>query len=428
MKQYNVDFHMHGPFAAGTSKNLSVEKNAEMGYYKGLDVVPVGDLTHKPWFDLVFSKLEVEDEVWFYRFKDKSNNEKRISFVLSTEVQLNDRSHHLVIFPDKKKILEFREKIKPFSKGLDGVLDGRPWLKINSKQFAKICVDLELIFGPAHAFTPYFGVYAHFDSLKDAYGEYFEDMDFLELGLSADGFLANNIEELKNKSFLSNSDAHSFWPNKLGREFNRILLEKPSFYEFKKAFNKKDGRKITLNVGLNPKEGKYHMTACNKCYKIYSWKKALELNRRCSCGGIIKKGVYDKIMELAHYKIMPYNRPDYKYILPLSEIIALQYATKNVLSKKVQSKWWEMVEKGNSEINILLDMPEKELFELDNSLYKYILAFRNNFVVYKPGGGGNYGEPIITFSKDEKRIAEKKIEDYIAGKDKAFENKQKTLF
>jgi PHP family Zn ribbon phosphoesterase len=76
-------------------------------------------------------------------------------------------------------------------------MDGRPWLKTNAEQIAKICVNNNLLFGPAHAFTPYFGVYAHYNSLVEAYGEWFDKVSFLELGLSADSYLANNIAELK---------------------------------------------------------------------------------------------------------------------------------------------------------------------------------------------------------------------------------------
>jgi PHP family Zn ribbon phosphoesterase len=61
MEFYNIDFHIHGLLQEEHSKNLSVEKIAEMGYYKGLNISPVGDLTHKGWFDNVFSKLQEEE-------------------------------------------------------------------------------------------------------------------------------------------------------------------------------------------------------------------------------------------------------------------------------------------------------------------------------------------------------------------------------
>ena len=65
MIKYNSDLHIHGPFAGGTSKNLSVDKIAEMGFYKGLNICPLGDLTHKTWMESVFEKLSYEDETFF---------------------------------------------------------------------------------------------------------------------------------------------------------------------------------------------------------------------------------------------------------------------------------------------------------------------------------------------------------------------------
>ena len=191
--------------------------------------------------------MQYDDECFFYDFETVFGK-KRSYFVLSTEVQAKDRTHHLILFPDKKSVLEFREKIKSYCNNMDGPMDGRPWLKANAEEIAKICVDLNLVFGPCHAYTPYFGVYAHYNSLKEAYGKYFDNVDFLELGLSADSYLANNIEELKSITFLSNSDAHSFWPHRLGREFNVFKLEKPNYFELEKALHKKDFRELELNV------------------------------------------------------------------------------------------------------------------------------------------------------------------------------------
>ncbi len=59
--------------------------------------------------------------------------------------------------------------------------------------------------------------------LIDCYGKM---PDFLELGLSADSDMADTIEELENIPFLTNSDAHSPWPHRLGREFNELEIAK----------------------------------------------------------------------------------------------------------------------------------------------------------------------------------------------------------
>ena len=430
MQTYNADFHIHGPYAGGTSKNLSVEKISEMGYYKGLNISPLGDLTHKSWSSDVFCKLQYENEEFFYDIKTIFG-EKRMNFILSTEVQAKDRTHHLILFPDKETTLKFREKIKPFCNNMDGPMNGRPWLNLNAENIAKICVELDLVFGPAHAYTPYFGVYAHYNSLREAYGKYFDNLDFLELGLSCDSYLANNIEELKNISFLSNSDAHSFWPHRLGREFNILKLDKPNYYEIEKAFHKKNGRDLVLNAGLDPKEGMYHRTRCKNCLRFYDLDEAEKLNWKCVCKGLIKKGVLERIIEIAP-KQQTYNRPEYKHILPLAEIIAFSLKSNNILSEKVQKIWWDFIKITETEINALLYFPESELEKINPEITNYILAFRKGFVSYFPGGAGQYGYPLIAFSDNEmkennKKILEK-IEEYKKNTSLTISQNQKKLF
>lgn len=411
MQTYNADFHIHGPYAGGTSKNLCVEKIAEMGFYKGLAINPLGDLTHKTWFDMVFAKLQYENECFFYDVKTIFG-EKRNYFILSTEVQAKDRTHHVILFPDKKSVLDFREKIGPYCKHMDGPMDGRCWLSLDAESIAKICVESDLVFGPAHAYTPYFGVYAHYNSLKQAYGKYFEEIDFLELGLSADSYIANNIEELKPITFLSNSDAHSFWPHRLGREFNVMKLNKPNYYEVEKALHKKEGRDLILNAGLDPKEGMYHRTRCKGCLTFYSLQEAEKLKWKCSCGQQIKKGVKERIEEISS-KAQSYERPEYKHILPLAEIIAFSLKSDNPLAEKVQKIWWDFIKVSETEIQSLLYLSENKLNEINPEIAKHIMAFRNSFVSYFPGGGGQYGKPIIAFSKAEKEENDKKIEEEI---------------
>jgi PHP family Zn ribbon phosphoesterase len=51
------------------------------------------------------------------------------------------------------------------------------------------------------------------------------NIDFLELGLSADTSYGAAITDLAEVPFLSNSDAHSPLPEKIGREFNCIRVK-----------------------------------------------------------------------------------------------------------------------------------------------------------------------------------------------------------
>ena len=58
----------------------------------------------------------------------------------------------------------------------------------------------------------------------------------VELGLSADTEIADEISELKDKYFVTNSDAHSL--PRIAREYNKLLVENISFKEVFKAILK----------------------------------------------------------------------------------------------------------------------------------------------------------------------------------------------
>ncbi|MFA4907338.1 MAG: phosphotransferase, partial [archaeon] len=158
-------------------------------------------------------------------------------------------------------------------------------------------------------------------------------------------------------------------------------------------------------------EGKYHCSACNSCYAKFSLAEAGKLGWKCpNCNGAIKKGVRDRIMELANHKeeIHPDFRPDYSRLLPLAEIIQLSMGIASPTNEKVQAKWKEYIDAFGTEINVLVEAKAEDLLCTDKSSAESILAFRNGWVHYIPGGGGNYGKPIICLSQREFDL--KKIE------------------
>jgi uncharacterized protein (TIGR00375 family) len=217
--------------------------------------------------------------------------------------------------------------------------------------------------------------------------------DFLELGLSADSDMADTIEELQNVPFLTNSDAHSPWPHRLGREFNELEISKLTFEGVKDAILNMN---IKVNYGFDPRLGKYHLTACSKCYTQYVIEDAIEMKMRCPCGGKIKKGVDYRIHELSKWKKPhhPIHRPPYIHILPLAEIISITHG-KGVTTVFVQKIWKEMVTKFNNEITALIHAPMNDLKIVDPKVADVIRAFRNNTLQIKSGGGGEYGEIIL---------------------------------
>ena len=223
--------------------------------------------------------------------------------------------------------------------------------------------------------------------------------DFVELGLSADTLMADTVSELKDFVFLTNSDAHSPWPHRLGREFNQIELDDISYSSIKKAFKNKD---VKANYGLVPNLGKYHMTACTKCHKLIDPLEARENKMKCSCGGTIKKGVDFRISEIADLDkpVHPSFRPKYVHLMPLAEIISSVY-DKGVTTKFVQGIWQRLIDNFGTEINVLIDVPLDEISNVDGNVALAIESFRNNTIKVIPGGGGQYGQ--ILFKKEEKK-------------------------
>ena len=424
--KYNIDLHIHSPYASGVSKNMSLPLLAKEAKLKGLNVLGTGDILHPDWFNHVKENLILEKEN--YVFKDDKGSENKTYFILTTEVETSGRVHHLLFFRDFSQVLEFKKDIEKFSSDMSVYGGGRPRLSIGPSTLLDLCIKHDIIIGPAHAFTPYFGIFSGNDSLKEAYGENYKEVRFIELGLSADTLSANVIPELKDLKFFSFSDAHSPNSYRIGREYVCAEMEKPNFESIKNLLYNLGNNKILFNVGYNPEEGKYNKTACRDCKKIHTLVDAEKNKWRClKCRGILKKGVADRIIEIAKLQgnielKQIAIRPEYKYLIPLAQIIQMKIGKNGMYNKRVLEKYKKLITKY-TEIEIMLELPEEMLKEIDEDVAKYVIAFRKGLVVFRPGGGGHYGVPFICFSEEEKK---QKLAEILKEQEIPFV--QKTLF
>ncbi|MDP2767290.1 MAG: TIGR00375 family protein [Candidatus Methanoperedens sp.] len=377
--QVNADLHIHSKYSMATSPKMDLPTIASESRKKGIQLVATGDCLHPKWLAEI-KKLKEEKGV--FKLNDTC-------FVLTTEVEDMNQVHHLLIIPSISKAQELYEFMKPRSKDIDS--DGRPNVRMDGEEIAQAAKDAGALIGPAHAFTPWTAMYASHNSLKDCYGDMAEHIYFLELGLSADTSYADRISELRCLTFLSNSDAHSPYVNKLAREFNRFEIIDISFDELKMAIIREKGRKPVLNVGFYPEEGKYNESACIRCYRHYTLRESIIKGWSCSCGATIKKGVKDRVNELATYDEPrhPAHRPPYLHLIPLSEIIAMALGM-GTNTKGVQGIWNALIERYGSEVAVLVDADIKNS-GVDESVINAILAFRCGKVKVHPGGGGQYG-------------------------------------
>ena len=367
----NVDLHIHSRFSGGTSKDMNIGNILKYGKLKGLNIIGTGDCTHTDYLE------EIK------QYKDRE-------LVLTTEIEDKNRVHHLILLPSISKVEELREVLKKYSKDID--TEGRPHVSINGAELLEIVKDVDGLIGPAHSFTPWTSIYKSFDSIYDCYNK---KPDFVELGLSADTDMADMIPELRDLPFLSNSDAHSYHPHRLGREFNQIEVDyiggvEDNFEQIKKAIKH---NKILANYGLDPKLGKYHLTACSKCHTRFKLEDAKKYNWKCpKCGGSIKKGVLSRVEELSDGKIEhPEFRPPYYKLIPLAEMISLTIG-KGIFTKAVQSLWEEFIKKYGNEIEVLINADIEELAKIHPKVAETINLFRRGKIYIYPGGGGEYGK------------------------------------
>lgn len=376
----NADLHVHSKYSMATSKNMNPENMAIESAKKGLNLVATGDAPHSKWLEELENSLTEIDDTGIYKTKDNIPDNKT-HFITTVEVEDNERIHHLLIIPSLETAWQMRDEFK--AKNLDA--DGRPKLRMNGQEIMDVARDYDCLLGPAHIFTPWTGIYKSYDSIVDCYNR---KPDFVELGLSSDSMLADSIDELRSYTFLSNSDSHSPWPHRIGREFNKMEVRQLSFNEIRRSL--KDN-KVLENYGFNPRMGKYHETGCIKCYRIYDIHEAVKKDMKCDCGGRIKRGVKARIEELANNNQPNKDRPHYQYMLPLAELLSTAH-DKGITTKYVQTRYDNLIKNFDNEINVLINIAIKEIETIDKKLAKIIDSYRQNTLEVIPGRGGLYGK------------------------------------
>ena len=204
------------------------------------------------------------------------------------------------------------------------------------------------------------------------------------------------ISQLDRLCLVSNSDAHSAWPWRLGREANVFDLEHPTYDNLIGAISDKDPRRFLFTIETSPTYGKYHWTGHRECQISMSGSDARKLNDKCpKCGKRMTQGVEERVEELADRPdgYVPKNAIGYRHLLPLSEIIAMVIGEVNPGSTKVWDKYNLLVGKFGSEYSVMLDVPEDELLRVAGpEISIAILRARNDDIFVEPGYDGVYGK------------------------------------
>ena len=314
-------------------------------------------------------------------YKDK------VCILLGSEVETSEKgrngksgsAHNICFFPYLKDIKGFSNEL---SKHVKNITLSTQRSDLSGYDLVDIVEKYNGIVIPAHIFTPHKSYYGNCtDRLKDIFREKYDKIFAVELGLSSDTFLADEISELENKTFVTNSDAHSL--PKIAREYNKMLVEDISFKEIVKALKNEDGRKIVANYGLDPKLGKYHRSFCEDCKDSIEIDEAATVCPKCG-GQNITFGVFDRIELIKDKKETksPENRPPYIYQVPLSFI-------PGVGGKTVE----KLLSHFENEMNVLHKISEDDIEAVvGEKVAKNIVNSMNGKMHVHSGGGGVYGK------------------------------------
>jgi uncharacterized protein (TIGR00375 family) len=401
-----ADLHIHSRYSRATSQQMSIEEIARFAQIKGLNLVGTGDFTHPKWLKEIQETLVPEPDTGIYKVASKPTSPVR--FMLTTEVctifdfgNESKKVHHVVLAPSIDVAVQIDDVLKRYG---DLGADGRPVLNMTAPLLVEEVMQTssENMVFPAHAWTPWFsvfGAFSGFDSIEDCYQDMTKHIHALETGLSSDPPMNWRLSKLDKFTLVSNSDCHSFWPWRMGREANVFELESISYHEVVDAVRSKDPARFKFTIETDPAYGKYHWTGHRNCNVSLSSQEAIKLGNICPvCRRKLTKGVEQRVEELADRPagFSSGNVPGFVHLLPLSEIIA---AVLNVDSPSTQAVWKIynlLIGKFGDEYTVLMDASRDALDEVvDASVADAVLKVRAGSVNIVPGYDGVYGKLVL---------------------------------
>src|SRR5699024_1417656 len=252
---------------------------------------------------------------------------ENVTLILGAEIEVYDEHckgplHTLCFFPTLEKMRQFTEwlvgKMKNITLSSQRYYGTGKALQYETKRLDGLCIT-------AHVFTPFKSLYGK--GVHESLTEVF-DPDLREgiaPGLTSDTKMADQIAELHDYTYVTNSDAHSL--AKIAREYQKIWMDDPTYKEFNCALHGIKGRYIGTNYGMNPYLGIYYFTVCSHCYTVNERHAKVCVH----CGSKkVSKGVADRIRELRTEMVAP-ERPDYIYQVPIDYIPKLGPKTMTTL-------------------------------------------------------------------------------------------------
>jgi len=397
------DLHIHSRFSRATSKDLTIPNLERYARLKGLTLLGTGDFTHPLWLKELKETLK-DDGSGILRTGSGFN------FILQTEISSiytqdgkGRRVHNILLAPNFEVVGQINAELGRLGR-LD--YDGRPIFNLPCPELVermrKISPDIEVI--PAHAWTPWFSIFGSssgFNSVEECFGDQARYIHALETGLSSDPAMNWRLSQLDRFTLVSNSDSHSFWPWRIGRECNVFELKELSYRNILNTVRTREG--FTETIEFWPHEGKYHYDGHRNCNVVLSPKEAIKLNNICPiCKRPLTIGVLHRVEELADRPdgFMPKGAVPFRNLIPLSELIA--GVTGGLpASRKVWEEYNSLIKSFGNELKVLLEVSEEELRKAaPEKIADIIMRNRTQRIRFLPGYDGVYGVPVFDDSQE----------------------------
>lgn len=201
-----------------TLTNILIEASRN----KGLNLIGVIDC-HSPNVQLEIEQLINENKA--FELEDGGIQFENVTLLLGSEIEIYDEKckgpiHVLCFLPTLMAMEQFSIWLNSRMKNI--TLSSQRYYG-TAKELQYKVKELEGIFIPAHVFTPFKSLYGK--GVSHSLREVFDPdlIDGIELGLSSDTDMADQIEELHQYTFVTNSDAHSL--AKIAREYQEIFMK-----------------------------------------------------------------------------------------------------------------------------------------------------------------------------------------------------------
>lgn len=407
--ELTADLHLHSKYSRAVSQQMIVPQIARWAKRKEIDLVATADWTHPLWLrELKENLVEAGEGIFCYKDEPKD-----VNFLLSTEISSiysqkgrGHRIHNLVFAPSFEVVEKINKKLTTYGANL--LSDGRPITNLSSIELCELVfsVSSDCLVIPAHVWTPWYSLYGSrsgFDSIRECFGKFSDQIHAIETGLSSDPAMNWRIKELDTRSIVSFSDAHS--PQKMGREATVFKVKDTKTLGYKDIRNAITNKRIAYTLEFYPEEGKYHYTGHRNCQVKQSPEETKKLGATCPvCGKRLTVGVMHRVQELADRPAdyQPKNRPTYKMLVPLMEILSESLGV-GVSSQAVENEYNRLTEQIGSEFVVLLSAEINKIAEISGEkVAEGIKRVREGEIFVDPGFDGVFGTVKIWGEKKKK--------------------------